>query len=167
MVTLRSIDGRLQRVGCLGVALGVSSILATLLPTPTPAAGLIEPMLRQQLKPQTVRLDVKPGVVAPGQRIRIRVVNHGATAVVFGEPFSIQRRVATGWRRASFSPKGPWPEDQLQLPPGRTGEWQSLRIPVMAAPGRYRAIKTIETNRSSRHLTAAFRVAASGPSGKE
>ena len=135
---------------------------AVALATHVGAADAVTPGVQQHGERQGAHLHLKATEVSRGQRIRFRVVNDSSVPVANGEAFSIQKRTPTGWSRAPFSPRGPWAEVELQVPAGGTGQWQGFRIPDRAAPGRYRVVKAVSFDGSSRHLTAAFRVVANG-----
>lgn len=151
------VRGGIRRTRWAAVALCVT-LMITALAAPVDATGVVTSGLQQHGQRQGIHLDLKTTVVSPGQRIRFRVVNDSSMPVAYGEEFSIQKRTPSGWRRAAFSPRGPWAEDELQVSAGGRGQWQIFRIRVRAAPGRYRVVKAVSFRSSSRHLTAAFRV---------
>lgn len=114
----------------------------------------------------TVAIEFISDRVRPGDELRYAVVNTGATLVLMGGDYGLQRQVKDGWEPAGpdvwFAAVG------LIVDPGQRREL-TARIPADAAPGAYRLGKTVRVASSTAvgnpwrdpwilRLTARFRV---------
>jgi hypothetical protein len=108
-----------------------------------------------------VRIGLRPAVVSPGGVLRYRVENHSDGGVGYGLKFAIQQEIQEGnWRRASFSPKGPWPQVLLGLHAGKVSRWQRIEIPGEAEPGTYRIMKEVRSEDGRKFLFESFTIAS-------
>lgn len=108
------------------------------------------------------RLALDADSYADGQTVFGRIENHGTEPVLYGAPYSIERRDGTSW---SLAPESP---DDFILPlygasPGESGnECSSFSIPSSMAPGHYRMTKEVGFGRlregEATILTAEFDV---------
>jgi hypothetical protein len=123
-----------------------------------PSYAGTSPTLRADARSR-VTLDLQPHRARAGTKIRFRLWNDRASSVGFVDEFWIQQSLdGSHWRRASFSPRGPWYEDQHQILPGDHAPWERFHIPPDAAPGSYRIVKAILDVGATRYRVADFRV---------
>lgn len=101
-----------------------------------------------------------------GETVIGRVDNLGPEAVLYGEPFAIERQEGPRWGPAPESPRGPWIMVGYITPPGYAGKNCSrFHIPPAMRPGRYRMSKDYGTRvnfRPEDDLTAEFSVLPAG-----
>jgi hypothetical protein len=110
-------------------------------------------------QPSGVKLGILRHVVHPGDSTKVRVENGSAQTLSYGLKFSLQRLEGGRWVKL---PETPVFSPAFGLPPGAVGEWQAIRIPTEADPGRYRVRKTFSLLASDNHreipLYGYFRV---------
>ncbi|HEX6667779.1 MAG TPA: immunoglobulin-like domain-containing protein [Solirubrobacterales bacterium] len=98
----------------------------------------------------------------PGETVIGRVDSLGPEAVLYGQPYAIERQAGPSWVPAPESPRGPWLMVGYITSPGYAGRNCSrFHIPAGMRPGRYRMSKDYGTRanfRQADNLTAEFSV---------
>lgn len=108
------------------------------------------------LRPKaSVDLVARPLTVSGGSAIYLQVVNTGTSHISFGEPFTIERYLDSGWTLAPVA-VGPWHRIRLGLDGGMAGRCQRFIVPEGMSTGLYRFSKAIAT--PSMNASAAFEV---------
>jgi hypothetical protein len=99
-------------------------------------------------QPRRVRLEVSPCRVGRGETARMVLVNTGTTTLGYGPSFTLERRIASKWRRINRRQGFPLP--LLYLEPGRRSEPEPIAVylsrpdPIELAPGLYRVTKGVD-----------------------
>jgi hypothetical protein len=115
-----------------------------------------------QVVPQTLkaRIAVDRQVVAPGERLRVKIENLGTEPIGYGYFYALQRYDHGRWRQAPQVDH--FYASLSNLPAGRAGRCQTVPIFETAEPGRYRILKKIRPQESrgsgERTLVKYFRV---------
>lgn len=84
-------------------------------------------------------------VLRPGERLLIRIENHGSETVSYVESFSVQRFEEGQWMPVPGLAEGRWRMWLGLLSPGKTGRCNSLSLPADTTPGLYRIVKRAGT----------------------
>jgi hypothetical protein len=112
------------------------------------------------------KLRLTRDVVRPGQRLLIRVENHGSETITYGESFRVQRYEEGAWVEGLDLRRRRWFLWLGFLQPGGAGRCSALVLPTDTPPGRYRIVKSVRTERwpKGREITLAapFEVLGSG-----
>lgn len=101
-----------------------------------------------------------------GERLLIRVENHGSEEVSFGEAFGVQRLEEGRWTYLPDLPGHRWRMWLALLGAGNAGRCSALSLPADLPAGSYRIVKGVGTYRypdgKHRQLAAPFEVIAPG-----
>jgi hypothetical protein len=123
-------------------------------------------VLRRSWRP---RLRLTRDVLRAGERLLMRVENHGSEPVGFGAEFGVQRLEGDAWVTAPGLAEGPWIRRLWRLGGGGVGGCGALALPSDTPPGQYRITKGVLSSRSPgskrAQLTAPFVVVDTGAKG--